>query len=146
MASLIFRSAGILSVFLLIFACAADNPGAVNSFDGTPIKFEVAGAGDVTLVFVSGWGGNRKDWFRQVEYFSPKYRVVTVDPAGFGESGSSRQDWTIPNFGRDVTAVIEELDAEVTRLRWQALTLLFLPSKLLETTHTRLLYRGRVNN
>lgn len=51
----------------------------------------------------------RKYWNYQLEYFSNKYKTVAIDLAGFGESGTSRTDWTIPAMGQDVVAVIKKL-------------------------------------
>ena len=35
---------------------------------------------------------------------------MTIDLAGFGESGVEREAWTMEAFGDDVTAVVEKLD------------------------------------
>src|SRR6185295_11577645 len=45
----------------------------------------------------------------QVEPFARRYKVVTVDLAGHGESGVGRKDWTIASFGGDVAAVVQKL-------------------------------------
>jgi pimeloyl-ACP methyl ester carboxylesterase len=42
--------------------------------------------------------------------------VVAIDLAGHGESGVGRQAWTMPAFGDDVVAVIEQLGLESTVL------------------------------
>ena len=61
-------------------------PRVALSKDGTPISYEVHGAGDPTLVFVHGWSCDARYWREQVPYFSKKYRVITVDLAGHGHS------------------------------------------------------------
>ena len=65
--------------------------------------------GDTTLLFVHGSFLTKECWQSQVDYFSPRYRVVTLDLAGHGQSGSNRNDWTIQGFAEDVQAVIKKL-------------------------------------
>jgi pimeloyl-ACP methyl ester carboxylesterase len=82
--------------------------------DGVDIAYEVCGdAADATfaVVLVHGWAGNRTYWDHQVAHLCDRYQVVTVDLGGHGESGVGRADWTLPAFGDDVVAVVEEIDA-----------------------------------
>jgi pimeloyl-ACP methyl ester carboxylesterase len=69
----------------------------------------VSGEGDPALVFVHCWTCHRRFWDAQVPAFSDRHRVVTLDLAGHGESGSRRRDWTVAAFGEDVRAVVEHL-------------------------------------
>jgi pimeloyl-ACP methyl ester carboxylesterase len=80
------------------------------SGDGVSVHFEAEGEGAPALVFVHGWSCDRSYWSGQVVHFAEQYQVVTVDLAGHGESGSGRRAWTMPAFGADVVAVIENLD------------------------------------
>ena len=80
------------------------------SADGIPIRFDVDGAGDPVLVFVHGWSCDRTYWRHQVPFFAARQRVVALDLAGHGDSGTDRRSWTIPAFGDDVVAVMEQLD------------------------------------
>ncbi|MDX1450575.1 MAG: alpha/beta hydrolase, partial [Acidimicrobiia bacterium] len=84
----------------------------VPSFDGIPITYEVHGRKSPTLVFVHGWSCDRRYWREQLEPFSHEYRVVAIDLAGHGDSGSGRQEPTIRSFGADVAAVVRELGLE----------------------------------
>lgn len=45
-----------------------------------------AGAGDVALVFVHGWGGRAQHWKHQLAYFAEKYAVYAMDLPGHGGS------------------------------------------------------------
>ena len=63
----------------------------VNSSDGVPIHYSVAGKGEPALVFIHCWGCNRNFWENQVAEFSKTNRVVTIDMPGHGESGSGRK-------------------------------------------------------
>ncbi len=85
--------------------------GTVSSIDGVPIFYEIQGRQGRTLVFVHGWTCDRTYWRDQIGAFSKDYRVVTLDLAGHGASGTARSVWSIPNFAHDVAAVIQALDA-----------------------------------
>ncbi|SEG40238.1 alpha/beta fold hydrolase [Billgrantia desiderata] len=87
-------------------------PRMTASADGVPIAYEVQGSGAPTLVFIHGWSGDGRYWRGQVPYFSQQHRVVTLDLAGHGHSGLEREDFTMPAFGEDVKAVLEDLDVE----------------------------------
>jgi len=84
-------------------------PGTATSPDGIAIRYHVAGKGDPALVFVHCGGCERGFWDGQVAHFAAKHRVVALDLAGHGQSGSGRKDWTMPAFGQDVVSVVEAL-------------------------------------
>jgi pimeloyl-ACP methyl ester carboxylesterase len=79
---------------------------------GSRIDYEVAGAGDTTLLFVHGWCINKSYWDGQVEHFKDRYKVVTVDLPGHGNSDKTRTDWSIKNFGSDIVLIMEALSLE----------------------------------
>lgn len=81
----------------------------VLSKDGEKINFIVEGNGKPALVFVHGWSCDKSYWDNQVKAFSPKYKVVVIDLAGHGESGTTRKNYTIELFGEDVAAVVNKL-------------------------------------
>lgn len=74
------------------------------------IDYRVAGQGQPTLLFVHGSYIDQTYWDEQVQYFSPKYSVVTVDLPGQGQSGRNRTDWTLEGYGDDIVALMKELD------------------------------------
>jgi pimeloyl-ACP methyl ester carboxylesterase len=82
-------------------------PNTVPSADGNPIRFEVTGAGEPTLVLVHGWAFDRHLWDGQVPRLAARHRVVTLDLGGHGESGRKRAAWTIAAAGEDVKAVVD---------------------------------------
>lgn len=83
--------------------------GVAVSRDGISIRYEVHGSGAPALVFVHGWSCDRTYWSGQLDHFARSYRVVAIDLAGHGKSGTGREDWTMPAFGDDVVAVVEQL-------------------------------------
>lgn len=79
---------------------------------GLTISYSDNGKGNTTLLFVHGSYINKTYWTKQVDYFKPAYRVITMDLAGHGESGKNRENWTIEGFGDDVLQLIRELKLE----------------------------------
>ncbi len=92
-------------------AAPEPRPSFVSS-DGVKIAYDVRGSGDTTLVFVHCWACNRHFWRNQVDVFSSRYRVVTLDLAGHGESGKERHAWSILGLADDVVAVANALHLE----------------------------------
>lgn len=111
------------SVVCMVFVCfllngcahipyQSDMGSITRSFDGVPISYSVYGDGGVTLVFVHGWSCDSRYWRYQIPYFAQKYKVVTVDLAGHGHSGSTRSDYTMEAFAEDVQAVAQKIDGQ----------------------------------
>ena len=76
------------------------------SFDGAHIAYEVLGASGTSLVLVHGWCCDRTYWDGQFAPLANRWRVVRLDLAGHGQSGSGRTDWSMAAFGADVSAVV----------------------------------------
>jgi len=75
--------------------------------DGVTIVYSVCGKGAPELVFIHGGLANRSFWDAELKAFAGKHRVVALDLAGHGESGTNRVKWGIPEFGADVKAVAD---------------------------------------
>jgi pimeloyl-ACP methyl ester carboxylesterase len=100
------------ALVLLVAAPAMAREGFVTSQDDIPVAYTVLGAGSPSLVFVHGWSCDQGYWRGQADPFAEHHRVVTVDLAGHGKSGLGREGSTMPSFGADVAAVMEELDLQ----------------------------------
>jgi pimeloyl-ACP methyl ester carboxylesterase len=98
----------ILAITVLSLSCNRPKQVYVNC-KGVKISYTDSKIGDTTLLFVHGWCINKSYWSNQVNYFSRKYRVVTFDMPGFGESGKNRSDWSTKAYSRDVDSVISQL-------------------------------------
>jgi len=112
-------STGLTVVLLaLVASCDTNAPestvtyGEAASADGVPIRYEVRGTGEPTLVLVHGWTNSRGIWGRHPETLALTHRVVALDLAGHGVSGTDRDDWTVEAFGQDVAAVADQLGLE----------------------------------
>ena len=53
---------------------------------GFRLYYEDTGGPGPTVLFLHGAGGNHLSWWQQVPVFAEKYRCVTVDQRGFGQS------------------------------------------------------------
>jgi pimeloyl-ACP methyl ester carboxylesterase len=57
-----------------------------------------------------GLGSSTRDWQLQVEFFAERYRVVTFDARGHGQSGKPPGPYGVPLFAQDVARLIEALE------------------------------------
>ena len=99
---------GILLFLSLIIPFAQTD--RVNASDGVPIHYSVQGKGETAVVFIHCWSCDRNLWENQVPEFAKKYRVVTIDLPGHGQSGQGRKTWSIESYGDDVKTVVTKLD------------------------------------
>lgn len=83
------------------------------TINGIPVDYTEYGEGPATLVFVHGWTCDESSWEAQADAFAERYRVVTLDLPGHGDSGSPAEDaFSIDLFARAVEAVRTEVGAE----------------------------------
>lgn len=102
-----FRVTAIL--LLSAAALAGVRTGSVAAGDGVRIVYDVRGKGAATLLFIHCWSCDRSYWRNQADVFADRYRVVTLDLGGHGESGKDRKNWTVLGLAGDVRAVAEKL-------------------------------------
>lgn len=93
----------------LALVMMAANAGTITSPDGVPIHYETMGKGRPALVLVHCWTCDRRLWDDQVPRLAKSRQVVTLDLAGHGLSGRTREDYTMEAFGEDVKAVADRL-------------------------------------
>lgn len=96
----------------LLFACnnktEDKEPIALNS-KGTRIAYNSCGDADTTLLFVHGWAINKEYWEPQLNHFCPRYKVVSIDLPGFGQSGTNRSEWEFDTYTDDIKNIIDSL-------------------------------------
>ena len=61
------------------------------------------------MLFLHGIGGNRRNWDRQVEAFSARYRAAAWDARGYGDSDDYAGPLDFADFGRDLERVLDQL-------------------------------------
>ncbi len=109
---------GLFVLVCIVLACQGEDKvaipeeGSVLSVDSVEIHYQVYGSAEKTLVFLHCWSCDESYWRNQVGPFSRDYKVVTIDLAGHGQSGTNREAWTVEAFGRDVVAVVNYLELD----------------------------------
>lgn len=97
---------------LLTFCTSSTGPDMVLSEDDNEIHFTVYGETGPMLILIHCWCCDQTYWDNQVELLARTYRVVTIDLAGHGLSGTNRTDWTLKSYAKDVVSVVRQLNPE----------------------------------
>ncbi|MFQ5578616.1 MAG: alpha/beta fold hydrolase [Anaerolineae bacterium] len=72
------------------------------------LYYEETGAGE-PLLFLHGLGSGARDWALQVTAFAGRYRVITMDARGHGQSDKPPGPYSVPMFAADANALLERL-------------------------------------
>lgn len=78
------------------------------TYQRVSINYEIFGKQDTALIFIHGWNLNMRYWDEQVRHFQSRYRILNLDLAGHGNSGKNRVHWTVENFARDITHLMQK--------------------------------------
>lgn len=76
---------------------------------GIDWHYEFEGMGD-NLLFIHGWGVDRRIWRQQLKYFSKFYRAISIDLPGHGKS-----EWkkiTLETMATDLKEILMQLEAK----------------------------------
>jgi len=73
------------------------------------LYYESTGQGQ-PLLFIHGLGSSTRDWEPQVPVFAARYRVVTFDVRGHGQSDKPPGPYSVPLFAADTATLIRALD------------------------------------
>ena len=76
--------------------------------DGVNLYYEDQGEG-TPLVFIHGWTCSSQVWRKNVPELAKQFRVVTLDLRGHGNSVKTLEGHNVPQYARDVRALIEHL-------------------------------------
>ena len=79
--------------------------------NGTKIFWTEQGAG-FPLLLIMGLGGSHKEWRRILPQLAEKYRAITFDNRGVGETIVSDEPFTIPTMAADAKAVLDAAGVE----------------------------------
>lgn len=87
--------------------------GTFNSFDGTPIYYEVRGEGPPVFLCY-GLACLMNHWTHQVKYFSKDYQTILFDYRGHHNSPApeNRENLTLDAICRDIKALADHLGIE----------------------------------
>ena len=78
---------------------------------GAKIYWTEQGAGE-PLLLIMGLGGSHKEWWRIVPKLSEKYRVITFDNRGAGETLATDEPFTMELMASDAKAVLNAANVE----------------------------------
>jgi pimeloyl-ACP methyl ester carboxylesterase len=88
--------------------------------NGFELYYDVQGEG-FPVVFAHGIGGNHASWYNQIPEFAGRYRMVTFDHRGFGNSRESAAGPGRSRFVEDLAALLDHLAIEKTVLVGQSM-------------------------
>jgi len=101
-------------VFLPVVASAA----FLETKDEAQIYYEDQGQGE-TILLVHGWTCSSKFWKANVPELAKEFRVITMDVRGHGYSSKILSGHTVPQYARDIRALVEHLNLRnFTLLGW----------------------------
>jgi pimeloyl-ACP methyl ester carboxylesterase len=78
---------------------------------GIEMAYEDVGSGP-PVVLLHGYPFNRSMWREQAEMLSGRYRVITPDLRGHGETNATQEPATIAEMAQDVAALLDKLEIE----------------------------------
>lgn len=79
--------------------------------DPVSLAYEIQGSGPLA-VFLHGIGGNRTNWYSQLDHFSDHFCVVSWDARGYGASDDSPHTLKFSDYADDLRRLLDHLRAE----------------------------------
>ena len=76
------------------------------------LAYRIDGAGEETLVLVNGLADTKETWELQLGAFAERYRVVSYDNRGVGESSAPAGPYTTAAMAGDLTGLVDALGLE----------------------------------
>jgi len=80
--------------------------------DGIELAYRIDGDGPETLVLVNGLADTKETWELQFPALAARFRVVSYDNRGIGESSSPPGPYTTVEMAGDLAALVDELGIE----------------------------------
>lgn len=78
------------------------------TYDGVELAYTIEGEGD-DVVLLHGWGCDSSIWVATRELLATRYRVISVDFAGFGNSSEPQSVWGVEEYTRSIESLMAEL-------------------------------------
>jgi 3-oxoadipate enol-lactonase len=82
------------------------------SADGIDLAYQIDGDGPQTLVLVNGLADAKESWEAQLPAFAERYRVVSYDNRGVGESTMPTGPYTTAQNAEDLARLVDALGLE----------------------------------
>ena len=103
----IFLFTFLIAFILVIFTrCTQTATNGHANVNGTSLYYEITGKG-TPIVFLHGFTCDHRNWDSQVKYFSKRYRVITYDARGHGQS--SMPDTVPYSYNDDLASLMDYL-------------------------------------
>ena len=83
--------------------------------NGISVNYEITGNGK-WLTMVHGAGDNLEAWWNQVPLFSTKYRLLTYDVRGYGQTETPAEGYSTEMLVEDLSQLLKELGINETYL------------------------------
>ena len=80
--------------------------------NGVELAYQIDGDGPETLVLVNGLADTKETWEAQLPAFAERYRVVTYDNRGVGETLDAARPVHHPQMADDLAALVDGLGLE----------------------------------
>ncbi|MFC2064630.1 alpha/beta fold hydrolase [Chloroflexota bacterium] len=75
------------------------------------MNYQITGDGD-PLVLIHGLGSSGRDWEYQLDVFARKFKVITMDLRGHGNSDKPKGPYSMAMFAQDIAGLLIELQEE----------------------------------
>ena len=82
------------------------------SVGGIGLAYRIDGEGDETLVLVNGLADSKETWELQLPAFAERYRVVSYDNRGVGESAAPPGPYTTADMAGDLAGLVDALELD----------------------------------
>jgi pimeloyl-ACP methyl ester carboxylesterase len=82
------------------------------SADGIDLAYQIDGDGPETLVLVNGLADAKESWEAQLPAFAERYRVVSYDNRGVGESSTPPGPYTTAQMAGDLARLVDAIGLE----------------------------------
>jgi 3-oxoadipate enol-lactonase len=82
------------------------------SANGLDLSYRIDGDGPETLVLVNGLADNKESWEAQIPAFSERYRVISFDNRGIGESPTPPGPYTTTQMAEDLAGLVDALEVD----------------------------------
>jgi 3-oxoadipate enol-lactonase len=80
--------------------------------NGIELAYELRGDGPETLVLVNGLADTKETWEAQLPAFAERYRVVSYDNRGVGESSTPAGTYTTAQMAEDLAGLVDAIGLE----------------------------------
>jgi pimeloyl-ACP methyl ester carboxylesterase len=96
-------------ILTIIASCNERITNGKANINGTTLYYEVTGTG-TPIVFLHGFTGDHRNWDPQVKFFSKKFKVITYDARGHGQS--AMPDSISYSYSEDLAGLMDYLKIE----------------------------------